>query len=316
MIRLAVEIRIHARRDEQLGLGLLVGLPADEVHDLRMVHVQADHLGRAARGAAGLGGAGALVEHLQEGHQARGGAAAGELLVLAAQVGEVGAGARAVLEHARFLLQQLEDGHQVVVHPLDEARGALRVLVGILQHQRRLRRLVPVPIAGAALHPVRLPQAAVEPHGRVERPPLGDQQQGQLVLEDLGVVMGLEVAVLLPIHADRVGDAADHLPYGDLVPGARHAGLAEVLGDHDVRRELRPVLRHLAVVQLEDDLAVGLGDHRAPPGPRHRVQGRSALGGEMALEGEPIAAFGCFAGLLGGAVVDGLLHGAPLCSAR
>jgi hypothetical protein len=55
VVRLAVEVGGVARGDERHGLLLLAHLPLDEVDDLGVVHVEADHLGRAARGAARLG---------------------------------------------------------------------------------------------------------------------------------------------------------------------------------------------------------------------------------------------------------------------
>ena len=57
----------HERRD----LLLLLHLPVDVGLDIRMIDVDDDHLGRAARGAAGLDGAGRAVADLEEAHQAR-----------------------------------------------------------------------------------------------------------------------------------------------------------------------------------------------------------------------------------------------------
>jgi hypothetical protein len=62
-------------------------------------------------------------------------AAAGELLALAAEVAEVGARARAVLEEAGLADPQVHDAalvHQVVIDALDEARVRLRVRVRVL----------------------------------------------------------------------------------------------------------------------------------------------------------------------------------------
>src|SRR5690606_6543080 len=98
-VRLAVEVALVARGDERLRLALLAHLPLDEVLDLRVIHVEAHHLGGATGGAAALGGARGAIEHLEEAHQATGGAAAGELLLLAADGAAVEARARAVREH-------------------------------------------------------------------------------------------------------------------------------------------------------------------------------------------------------------------------
>ena len=96
------------------GLLLLAHLPVDEVDDLGVVHVEADHLGGAARGAAALGRARGAVEHLEEAHEAARRAAARELLLLAADRAEVRARARAVLEEARLALDEVVDRHEVV----------------------------------------------------------------------------------------------------------------------------------------------------------------------------------------------------------
>src|SRR5262249_50727433 len=100
-----------------------------------MVHVEADHLCGATRGAARLGGARCAIEDLEEAHEAARRAAARELLLAAADRAEVRAGARAVLEEARLGLDELVDAHQVVIRRLDEARRALRALVGVLRFE-------------------------------------------------------------------------------------------------------------------------------------------------------------------------------------
>src|SRR5207237_1350668 len=105
VVGLAVEVGGKAAvLDEDAGLVLLLHLPVDEALDVGVVHVQADHLGGAAGGAARLDGAGGLVVDLEEAHQAAGGAAGGELLALGADLREVRAGAGAELEDAHLAL--------------------------------------------------------------------------------------------------------------------------------------------------------------------------------------------------------------------
>ena len=79
------------------------------------------------------------IEHLEEAHQARRRAAARELFLRPRIAREVRARARAVLEEARLVLDELEDAHQVVVDRLDEAGRALRVLVGVRRSRRSCR---------------------------------------------------------------------------------------------------------------------------------------------------------------------------------
>ena len=55
----AAEVHVEAGVAQGADLVLLAGLGLDEVHDVGVIHVEDDHLGRAAGGAAGLDRAGA-----------------------------------------------------------------------------------------------------------------------------------------------------------------------------------------------------------------------------------------------------------------
>src|SRR5215216_6035258 len=110
--------------DHRRDLDLLARLPADELLDVRVIDVEDDHLRRPPRRPAALDRPGRAVADLEETHQAGGGAAAGEFLAFAADGGEVGAGAGAVLEQARLADPKIHDaalGDEVVVDALDEA---------------------------------------------------------------------------------------------------------------------------------------------------------------------------------------------------
>ena len=118
-VGLAVDAGLHHRLEAllaDLGAGdeggdllLLLHLPVDVFLDVGVIDVDDDHLGGAARRAARLDGAGGAIADLEEAHQAGRLAAARQLLVGAAQPGEVGAGARAVLEQARLAHPQVHD---------------------------------------------------------------------------------------------------------------------------------------------------------------------------------------------------------------
>src|SRR5262249_27619969 len=73
--------------------------------------------------------------------------------------------------------------------------------------------------------------------------------------ERVGLLLGREVAVLAPPRGDRVHDPADHLAHGALPLRRRHPP-TEVLLRHDVGRRLRPELRKLDVLLLEDRLVL------------------------------------------------------------
>src|SRR6201999_1106752 len=94
------------------------------------------------------------VADLEEAHQAGRLAAAGEALAFAAQLGEVGAGARAVFEQARLAHPQIHDAalvDEVVIDRLDEAGVRLRMLVSRLRlHELAGERIdVVMALAGA-----------------------------------------------------------------------------------------------------------------------------------------------------------------------
>ena len=245
-----------------------------------MVAVEHHHLGRPPGDAARLGGAGRLVEHLEEAHQARAGAAAGEPLHLAAQFAEVGATSRAVLEDPRLVVDEAEDRVEVVRAALDETGRDLRSGVRVLGPGGHAGRAIDRVVPARALDLVLVPEAAVEPHRAVECADLVDQHVGQFGLEALRVGGRGEVAAEgLPGVAQRVGDAADEL--ADRLLGAalgRNPGLAEVLADRDVGGQLRPLGGNFRVVHLEDHFAVGAGDLGRPPGPADLVE--DFLGGQ------------------------------------
>src|SRR5208282_2761392 len=125
---------IDLRAGDEVGdLLLLDHLPVDELLDVGMIGVENDHLRRAARGAARFDGARGAVADLEKTHQARRLAAAGQFFALAAQPGEIRAGAGAVFEQARFAHPQIHDAalvDEVVGDRLDEAGVRLRMLVG------------------------------------------------------------------------------------------------------------------------------------------------------------------------------------------
>ncbi|GBD16880.1 hypothetical protein HRbin26_01790 [bacterium HR26] len=257
-VGLAVEVGRVAGGDQCGNLLLLLGLPADELLDVRVVDIDHDHLGRPARGAAALDGASGAVEDLEEAHQAGRGASAGERLAFGPDLGEVRARARAVLEDARLAHHQVEDPtgvDQVVLDRLDEAgvRGGARVGVGGLLQLSGVGVDVGMTLGGPgdAIGPV---QPGVEPLGRVGRGHLVEEHVGELVLERLGILGCSEVAVALAPVAPAAHQPPDDLAHAAL--GAEHrlpvlvedrlallvvlrdAGLAEVLRDDDIGRDL------------------------------------------------------------------------------
>ena len=79
--------------DEGGDLLLFLDFPVDELFDVGVVDVEADHLGSSSRGATRFDSAGRSVTDSEETHEAGGFSAAAESLVLATDLGEVGANA-------------------------------------------------------------------------------------------------------------------------------------------------------------------------------------------------------------------------------
>src|SRR5262249_35758979 len=224
------------------GLLLLVRLAADELEDVRVVGVQDHHLRGAARGAAALDGARAGVGAAHEADRARGRAPARQGLARRADARQGDARPRPAPADEPLLADPGEDRVHRVVDGEDEAGRALRVL----------------------------PRADVEPDRRVERHLLVHEQVGELGLEGLGLGRVGEVPLLVAPAADLLDDAVEQLPDAALAPrGAKLA--AEVLRRDDVGRKLRPGLRHLDVVLLEDLLAALALDPGGAPLPGHLV---------------------------------------------
>src|SRR3989338_10200138 len=105
-----------------------------------------------------------------------------------------------------------------------------------------------------------------------------EEDVGQFGAERLGVLGGGEVAVVLSPVGDGVGDAADELFGAALAAwGAQRA--AEVFGDDDVGRQLRPERGDLDVLLLKDDVALLVANGRRAQLPRHFVEGIDARAG-------------------------------------
>ena len=124
----------------------------------------------------------------------------------------------------------------------------------------------------------------VEPDRRVEAEHLVQQHPGQLVVEDLGVLLGGEVAVLLAGAAVLADDPVDDLAQAGLaLRGAD--GAAEVLGRHDVGRVDAPEVGELHPALLEVHRAVApVRHHDVAALPGHLVVGVHALSGPHPLD--------------------------------
>ena len=315
--------------DESGDLLLLLHLPVDIGLDIRMVGVDHDHLGGAAGGAARLDGAGGAVADLEEGHQAGGLAAAGELLAFTAQHREVRAGAGAVFEQAGLTDPEVHDAalvDEVVLHALDEAGMRLRMLVARLRLDQLAGLEVDVEMALAgtvdAIGPV---QAGVEPLRRVRRDALGREHETELVMEGRGILLGGEIAALPAPVGPAAGEAVEDLLrrdlgavafafgqlgesglVGDRTPeeggnvvllelfqARRHAGLAEILLREHVAGDLRPGLGNLDAFQPEDDGAVRVLDLADGRSERDRGIGRLSGGGIAALDAHDLRPLIC-----------------------
>src|SRR5581483_1920439 len=167
-----------------------------------------------------------------------------------------------------------------------------------LDHLLRLRIDVVMALrrAGEAIGEM---QAGVEPLRRVRRRHLPREHEAHLVVIRLGILIGLEVAVLLAPMRPAAGEPMEHLTGVTLAAGdglalrvdlrlavgaeLRNAGLAEIFLREDVDRELSPPLRDVDVVELEDSRAVGVFDLGRPLRERDRLIRALSLTREPAL---------------------------------
>ena len=119
--------------DQRGHLLLFDHFPVDESFHIGVIHIADHHLGRTACGAARFDSARSTVADFQKAHQARRLAAARQMLSLAAQRREVGAGARTVFEQACFTHPQIHNpaiAHQIIAHRLNKAGVRLGVFIG------------------------------------------------------------------------------------------------------------------------------------------------------------------------------------------
>src|SRR5207253_5661081 len=119
----------------------------------------------------------------------------------------------------------------------------------------------------------------VEPHRRVERRLLINEEVLEVVRERLQIVLAREVLLRARPHRDRVHDPADQLL--DALLALRRADLsAEIFRDDDVGRLLRPEAGDLDVALLEDDFTFFGADDRGARLPFDLVERIDAFGGE------------------------------------
>ena len=251
----AIDGAVVALLDQHVGLALLARLAVDELHDVRMVDVEDDHLGGAARFAAALDDAGEGVKTLHEADRPGSDAAAGEGFVAAAQRGEIRARAGAPLEEHALGLHQVHDGLHIVLHGVDEAGRALRL----------------------GLH------ADVEPDRRIEAHLLLDEQVRQVVAESVARGGGGEISAVLAPADDRIDHAADQLPHGSFALGRIQLAV-EVFRRDDIGRRLRPGFGNLHIFLAEDHLPLFVADLGDAPFPFHGVKRRNAPVGKIAFE--------------------------------
>ena len=205
----------------------------------------------------------------------------GEVLVLAADLGEVGARAGAVLEDPRLAGPEVHDAalvDEVVGDGLDEAGVRLGPLVGA----GRVAQLAAVGVdegvalrgTGDAVGPV---QAAVEPLRRVGGGALRRHHEDELVVEGAGVVLAIEVAVPPAPGGPRPGEAVEDLAgvalAGGVVGARGWLGAPQPLGDALLATPsssaATPVLRKYFCAMMSTatcDQSAGM----RTPGPRRR----------------------------------------------
>ena len=128
--------------------------------------------------------------------------------------------------------------------------------------------------AGNAIRPR---DSGVEPLRRVRRGHLAQDHVGDLIVECLCIFFGIKIAMLFapsaPASRQTVCDLFDRALWSCdnisiLIAKERaerivlgHACAAEIFLRENIRRDLRPVLRHLDVLHIENGLAIGITEH-------------------------------------------------------
>src|ERR1041385_371959 len=206
------------------GLALLAQLPVDELDQLRVVVVEADHLRRAPRRTAGGDRPGRRVADPEPSHQAGGDPAAGQWFILSAPDRRVDAGPGPVLEDPRLAAPGVHDAalvDEVVRGRRQEAGMGLWVLVAVWDTRRDRPAVVGDPVvvwvdpphAGVpAGDPVGPPQPGVEPLRAVRRHYLERQHHVALVEESVGVLVGRQMAGAPAVVGPGNREAVEGLP--------------------------------------------------------------------------------------------------------
>ncbi len=180
-----------------------------------MIDIDRHHLGGAPGCAAGLDGARRAVADLEEAHEAGGAAATRQLLVLAAQFGEIGAGARAVFEQPRLAHPEVHDAalvDEVVGDRLDEAGMRLRMLISAVGGRELAGLEIDVVVALRrpvdAIGPM---EPGVEPLRRVGRRHLAAQHEAHLVVIGARIGVAVEIPALPAPIGPGAGETVEHL---------------------------------------------------------------------------------------------------------
>ena len=110
----------------------------------------------------------------------------------------------------------------------------MRVFVAVFARDGGLLFGVPMVIVLAAPDAIDVVESDVEPDRRIERAVLVDAEPGQFLVEDLGVGLRGEVAVLKTAIGDGLADAVDELLDGMLALAVLDVAV-EILADNDFR---------------------------------------------------------------------------------
>jgi hypothetical protein len=160
-----------------------------------------------------------------------GSATAGQRLLGGTQRRQIASRSRAKLEEHALCLRQAENGWHGVLHRVDKAGRALRLVF----------------------------DTHVEPNRRIEAGHLVQKDVCQLGMEGLGIFVSREVTVFPAPFGHGVRYPVDELADAGFAPVGPQLA-PEVLAHNDVRGGLRPGLRNLYVVLLENHIAFLIAD--------------------------------------------------------
>ena len=193
----------------------LLHFPVDELHDLRMIQIETDHLGSSACGATRLDRTRRPVTYLEEAHQTAGSPPTAELLVFSSNGREIGAYSRSVFKDPGFPDPEVHDTaviDKVVLHAEDEAGMRLWPFIGRSGFlQLAISRINEIMSLRLARNTIGLMEAGIEPLRGIGYTGLVQDTIDQLFVKHLRIIGAGKITITLTPYPPAIGHTMRHL---------------------------------------------------------------------------------------------------------